>query len=378
MDSTKGVKKIKANSDLIKTLQAEDNISNAIIAKKASEIRQLSKRLLLEGTPPTIYHVKQAYARIEQGKEALKGDFFELFDEYLEESKQRLKHGTIKQFKVLKNHLLKFQTWNKRKIVLEAVDRALVTKFMGYLIEQKGFINDTANSNLKRLKTLLKHLYDEGYLMDRSFERVKPLPTATDSQRDIVYVTANEFEKIRKYDLMDNPRLDRVRDVFVFGSATGLRYGDLIRVGPEHIVNGFIEITTEKTTQRLSIPLNSIALSILEKYDNQIPYISNQKFNKYIKELAKLVKLKSKINKVYFKGNQPSEVSFEKHELISSHSMRKTFITLGKKYGMSTETIMKIVGHSSYDMTKKYQDIDRASLEEEMSVWDEPMMKVAK
>jgi len=56
--------------------------------------------------------------------------------------------------------------------------------------------------------------------------------------------------------------------------------------------------------------------------------------------------------------------------------MRKTFITLGKKYGMSTETIMKIVGHSSYDMTKRYQEIDKESMAKEMKVWDKPVMRV--
>jgi len=110
VDSTRQIKKIVANAALIKTLQSEDNVSNAIISKKASEIRQLSKRLMLEDIVPTVYQVKLAYNRQQSGKEILKGDFFELFDEYLEDSKHRLKHGTLKQLRALKNHLLRYQT----------------------------------------------------------------------------------------------------------------------------------------------------------------------------------------------------------------------------------------------------------------------------
>lgn len=89
-----------------------------------------------------------------------------------------------------------------------------------------------------------------------------------------------------------------------------------------------------------------------------------------------MVKLNSPINRITYKGNQPTEKTFAKHELISSHSMRRTFITLAKKFGMSLETIMRIVGHSSYDMTKRYQEIDRESMAKEMKVWDEPVMKI--
>lgn len=60
MDSTKGVNKIKANNELLKELKSEDNITNAIINKKVSEIRQISKRLMLEDIKPTIFALKTA------------------------------------------------------------------------------------------------------------------------------------------------------------------------------------------------------------------------------------------------------------------------------------------------------------------------------
>ncbi len=376
VDSARGEKKIVANIDLIRSLEGEDNVTNALIGIKASEIRQLSKRLSIEQVTPTVYAVKLAYSRQQEGKDILKGSFFDLLDEYIEDNRQRLKYGTLKQVKVLKNHLLSFERYRKKRVVLEAINRSFVTKFVNYLVQEKGMVNDTTNSYLKRLKTYLKHLHEEGYLEDRSFERVKPLITTSDDKKDIVYVTSSEFDTIRQYDLTDKPRLDRIRDIFVFGCTTGLRFGDLISVGPKHIIDDFIEITTQKTAQRLSIPINEIARGVLNKYNNQIPQITNQKFNQYLKELAKLLNLDSRINKVSYKGNQPTEKSFAKHELISSHSMRRTFITLGKKYGMSTETIMKIVGHSSYDMTKRYQEIDRESMAKEMKAWDSPVMKV--
>jgi len=245
VDSTRGEKKIVANKDLIKSLENEDNVTNALIGIKASEIRQLSKRLAIEQVTPTIYAVKLAYARKQEGKDILKGNFFDLLGEYIEDNEQRLKYGTLKQIKVLKNHLLGFEKHTKKKIALETVNRSLVTKFVNYLVQKRGMVNDSTNSYLKRLKTFLRHLHNEGYLPDRSFERVKSLITASDTEKDIVYVTHKEFESVREHDLKGNERLEKVRDLFILGCSTGLRFGDLVRLGPEHIIGDYIEITSE-------------------------------------------------------------------------------------------------------------------------------------
>jgi len=119
VDSTKGVQQIKANEELTKELKSEDNVSNAIINKKASRIRQISKRLMLEDIEPTISAVKEAFKRKREGKDIIKADFFDLVQEYIDDNSQRLKYGTLKGFKVLKNHLLAFQKQIKKR--LEAI-----------------------------------------------------------------------------------------------------------------------------------------------------------------------------------------------------------------------------------------------------------------
>jgi hypothetical protein len=79
VDSTDGVKNIVVNKKLIKSLRDKDNATNALIGKRAADVEQLSRRLMLDGVEPTIYAVKLAHKRFLEGKDIRKGSFFDEF-----------------------------------------------------------------------------------------------------------------------------------------------------------------------------------------------------------------------------------------------------------------------------------------------------------
>jgi hypothetical protein len=53
---------------------------------------------------------------------------------------------------------------------------------------------------------------------------------------DACYLTAQEILKLYRYDLSMCSRLEKVRDLFVFGCYTGLRYSDYSNIKPENII----------------------------------------------------------------------------------------------------------------------------------------------
>ncbi len=77
---------------------------------------------------------------------------------------------------------------------------------------------------------------------------------------------------------------------FIFQCLTGMRYGELKRVNKRTINNNdCIVLKKEKNRSKPNrkVPLMSISKSILEKYSCNLPLMSNQKYNDYIKDILK-------------------------------------------------------------------------------------------
>ncbi|NQZ44655.1 MAG: hypothetical protein HRT65_10120 [Flavobacteriaceae bacterium] len=109
-------------------------------------------------------------------------------------------------------------------------------------------------------------------------------------ETDEVALTQEQIYEIFDFDLMKNQRLERVRDLFIFGCATGMRYSNYSKVRKVDVENDLIKVIDGKNNEKtLEIPLNDLSNFILKKYDYQLPKISNQKFNDYLKELFQLI-----------------------------------------------------------------------------------------
>jgi len=148
-------------------------------------------------------------------------------------------------------------------------------------------------------------------------------------------------------DLSKQPRLDRARDLFIVGTWTGLRFGDLSRVRPEHIEGVRIKVPTAKTGKEVRIPLHPHVREILTKYEGGFPSgISNQKQNKYIKEVAALVPaLQEKVMTGRTQGGKHVEAPSAKWELVTTHTARRSFATNLYQQGIPARTIMTVTGH---------------------------------
>jgi site-specific recombinase XerD len=169
--------------------------------------------------------------------------------------------------------------------------------------------------------------------------------------------------------LTSNEKLSRVRDFFCFACFTGARYSDVPKIQHEELKNDKWYLRTAKTKDLLEIPIIDEAQIILNRYkDNPqpIPVISNQKTNKYIKEISKVTGIHENIKIVKYQSPKPIEKSSPKYELIATHTARRTFITLPLEKGMSPEIVMEIKGHKDYKMMLKYLKITENVKETEM------------
>ena len=236
-------------------------------------------------------------------------------------------------------------------------------------MEELEHLNNTVGKYISALKTFMRWAAKRGYHENYIFEQFK----AYREEADVVYLTDEELTTLYELDLSNRTSLEQVRDVFCLGCYTGLRFSDIAALRPENIVKGEIHLTTYKTKQVLSIPLTLKATEIIKKYIDSpsfLPIISNQKTNDYLKVLGEIAGIDEPIIKTRFRGAERVEETHPKHQLLTTHTARRTFITLSLEKGMRAETVMKISGHKDYKTFKKYIAISEKMKRVEMAVWD--------
>ena len=134
-----------------------------------------------------------------------------------------------------------------------------------------------------------------------------------------------------------------------------------------------IRIVTKKTVEGLVIDLNKYSKAILDKYagkyypdDKALPVISNPAMNEALKKIGQLAGFNEQHRVVYFKGRDRFEDVMAKHELLTTHCGRRTFIVNALFLGIPAEVVMSWTGHADYKAMKPYIKIVQELKSKEM------------
>lgn len=287
----------------------------------------------------------------------IKDDFFRLYEEFIEEKSndytgKGISKSTKTRYTFNKNLLFEFQNYYKLKISLGNFNEKMYNKFLKYSVEIKDHSANTVHRDVGLLKTFLYWALNKKYTFNNDFINFKKPPKF---QTDEIALNMEQVTKIYEHDFSQNKRLERVRDLFVVGCTTGMRFGNYSRISKNDIQDDFIRVTDLKSkSKKLAIPLNSISKEILEKYDYDLPKITNQKMNKYIKEVFQLLEFDDEIKKTMKYGDELIENSTEFWKRISSHTARRSFITIMKNKRVPDKVIMSYTGHTSLEVFNAY------------------------
>jgi integrase len=301
---------------------------------------------------------------------------FNIWLKQLEDKREHTK-STISKYTTQCNNLLDYEDFRKKRLTFADLP-TFYDAYISYSRNKKNRNNNTLHRQMAVFKGFFRWCYENGYTKFNNFSKWKPMKFDS----EIIALTRTELELLITKDLNSNKKLDRVRDLFVLGCLTGGRFSDYSTITKANIFDKTLRITQIKTGKQVNIPLLPDALRILKKYDYGIPSISNQKFNDYLKELFLDLKFFDDIKHINFIGKTRTETIHKKWELITSHTARKTFITLSLEAGMRQETVMKISGHTSYESFKRYMKVtDTMALNEAFKAWgflenNQPQLKV--
>lgn len=342
---------------------------NASLLEYYTEIQSIFKRFEVEDVIPTPEQIKDAFNALHKPvseepkpkKEALPCDFFQVFDDFVEDCgrQNNWTDSTFEKFAAVKNHLTNF----REGLTFEFFDERGLNDYVGYLRDVKEMRNSTIGKQLSFLKWFLRWAYKKGVHQNNAYDSYKPKLKST--QKKIIFLTWNELNRLREFKIPSNKQaLERVRDVFLFQCFTGLRYSDVFNLRRSDIKGDHIEVTTVKTSDSLIIELNNHSKAILDKYkdvafedDKVLPVITNQKMNDYLKELAEMAGIDEPVRQTYYKGNERIDDVTPKYALLGTHAGRRTFICNALALGIPPQVVMKWTGHSDYKAMKPYIDI---------------------
>ena len=387
----------------IKVSHPRYNFLNKSLNRIRKDLDNIITDLNEEGDVVTPKRVKLRYEELVENRddditELL--DFWKGYEEYLEIKKLK-SYGYLKTLKTLENHLRNFEILKKRRITYEwIVKKTLLfqTEFNDYLWNTKSLSNSYVNKIYDNLSGFLYYSHQNGYIkvkpklkLEQTYEVDEKVYLQTDEVIKLFnsekwnYSEKNESKLLEKLNIrivedelkgknkkkyggvLKITNWELVKDIFCWLNSTGMRIGDVsvIRVSDMNFdrKTQLINWTQTKTKKSVSVPLNDISGFIYTKYSrgksldqHLFPKVSQQKFNKQLKNLLKDLRFNRMVSKPMLRGTSTINDKPRKlHEMISSHSGRRGFIKNSIDMGnMDYRTIMELSGHSTFSEFSKY------------------------
>lgn len=348
-------------SDINKWLSKTDEAIKAIISDmKANQL------VLTKETVRTRIDTYLNPVEVEEPEVLTLLDFIDRFIETAPErlnieSGKQIGRRTVQKYKTTVRVLREFAAVYPRPVDFDTMDLGFYEAFTTYLTQTKGLAVNSVGKYVQTLKVFLNEAAARaktlGVEVNPEFKssRFKVLKEDADS----VYLTEPEIKKLIDLDLTGKARLERVRDLFVVGCYTGLRFSDFTAIRPEYINDGYIRMEQFKTQGKIVIPCHPAVTAMLDKYAGKLPSaISNQKMNDYVKELCQLAGITLKESKGITKGGKRIIRTVEKWQLVSTHTARRSFATNMYVLGVPAITIMRITGHKTEKAFMSYIRLD--------------------
>ncbi|MBR9847320.1 MAG: site-specific integrase [Algicola sp.] len=284
--------------------------------------------------------------------------FFEAYNNFMTEKQKRKewKPATIKRYNNIKNHLVEFEKVKKYKLTFSKINNKFYTEFIDYCYTTLDHNTNTFSRNIGLFKTFMFWAVNERYTYNEIFKGFKKPERVITKE---VALTLDQVKTIFEF-VPKSKALERVKDVFVFQCLTGLRYGELKLINERTIVGNSILIKEEKDVAKepRTIPLFDISNYILKKYNYKLPLLSNQKQNKFIKYVFEEAEFTFDVEYSRTKNREHKVLVKPFHKRISTHTARRTFVTILKKKGIADKTIMSMTGHKDIKTFNTYYKVD--------------------
>lgn len=321
----------------------------------------------------------------------------------LQKNGKRLKEGTVDNYTYLYKLLSNFSSQKQFPLRIRSVSRLnskdmlaeqnywtkFYKKFSDYLYDDLDLYDNYVGMQSRYLRSFMNYLNNRlalnvGNFHQLFYTRNEEIQIVVLSPERLNYlIHARELEEKLPY------RLQKIKDIFVFGCTVALRYSDLISLKPTNLElignTWYLNVLSKKTQTFTRVKLPGYAVIILEKYKTKtslLPYYHKVYLNRYIKELLEIVgwtepfactREKRGVPLIMYKDKARKE-HYRFCDIVSTHTMRRTAITTMLSLGMNEQAVRKISGHSANSKEfYRYVSFAQAYLDKEIDLVHEKL-----
>lgn len=367
------------SSERFKNIQLRE--VSAAIQQTVNHFERKGETPSLEDFRMVVDQFNQGYTTsdIDQRKHDVLTFIRESFVEYYEFSER-----TRNRYLFLANLLQEYS--GKKYLHFDDVTRFFEVKLRRWLLE-RDYSKNYVGTIIKMIKTVMNSAHMVYHLHDNLDYKLFRVDSETS---DSVYLTMAELERIYALDLNSeyvkekliewnytkrgSKILEIVKNKFLIGAICALRISDFSRLTTDNFEGGRIFILPKKGSslrkpEPIILPMHPIIREILDSGFDINAQVSDQHINKGIKVLCRLAGIDQTVSKYMTKGGVLVEKKYQKWELVTSHTARRSGATNMDLSGMDRRIIQVCTGHSSQDMLEKYlkasiREVTAAQLEE--------------
>lgn len=316
------------------------------------ELLAIAEKLEFEGTL-ALDRVKAVFLGVDEEYDTIG----KLLDKYIKNVKEQvgvcLSKTSLSKYELCKKRFTQMleKKYHCKDMSLKELNPVVVQDYKNFLMTDVNMCNNTAVKTMKTFRTVILHGIKLGVIHKDPFVGVHFHMEKVDRG----FLTDEEISAImtKHFDL---PRLELVRDLFIFSCFTGLAYIDVRALKPENIVPlnrvEWIMSKRIKTGTPINVVLFEGAKLIVKKYEGDrrckghlFPILCNQKMNQYLKEIA---------------------ASCGINKNLTFHMARHTFATLTLSKGVPIESVSRMLGHTNIKTTQIYARITNKKIEHDM------------
>ena len=269
-----------------------------------------------------------------------------------------------------KTVLKRFQSFFAEKHIKDefsVFDKRFQEIFTDWAYTSRNYRFNTIPTSFSILKVWLNEATRQGLIQDDTFKSYH----SKSNEVDNIYLTEDEIARIYALDIPDLKKkgivdskstMEETRDLFIIGCWTGLRQSDLNHLEKAlfNIESETITVITEKTAEKVKIPMHPFIKEIYKKYDGKFPKMCyKSRFNEHLSELGRLAKIDDEVIVKENQGGKVKSVRYKKYQLIKCHTARRSFATNLYLKGAPAISIMKLTGHTTEGNFMKYIKVTR-------------------
>ena len=313
--------------------------------KLETKVQEIHLDLRAEFIDVTTSMLKTAVERslLNRGK---KENFMTFIARFIVESKAHRKPGSLSVYTSVEKLLLAFSGPKD----FNDINPDWFKKYQLYL-EKEGYSANYIGKNVAIIRELITIAKKQGLTKNDQYRD-------TDYKRpheevETIYLTASELLRIYQMPLSDAQ--DAVRNRFLIGAYTALRFSDSAKITPDSIREGLIFDKAIKTGGSVVVPIHWVIKQIMEDHPDGLPSsISNQKTNEALKVICKEAGINTTIVIRKTQGGKVNATTMFKYQMVTTHTARRSAATNMFLAGIPAISIMKITGHRTESSFMKY------------------------